>query len=130
MQGVGFKMTRIEKLIGLGPEMYRVDLVNFLHELEYCKSFEQYKELTYKEPREGLTDTEFNYVMTAGVIEFYAYRKGYDAPEWVYKDKYVLKSEWFALDDGGEYKARLFIYSPACFIWRNIFIDGETLIPI
>jgi hypothetical protein len=123
-------MTRLEKLIQLEQEKYKVDLVNFLHELEYCKSFGQYSDMTYNEPPEGLTDIKFNYVMTAGIIEFYAYRKGYEAPEWVYKEKYALDSEWFALDDSGEYKARLFIYSPACFMWRNIFIDGETLIPI
>ncbi len=130
MQGVRYKVTRIEQLISLDKEKFQADLVNLLHELEYCKSEEGFVEIVGVEPQKGLNAERFNYVIVAGIIEFYSLRKSYGCPDWVFDEQYKLDEPWFALDDAGEYKARLFIYSPACFARRNIFISGETLIPI
>ncbi len=116
-------------MISLDTDEYMIDMVNFLHELEFCKNEVEFKDLTCKEPTEDLTDNKFNYVFAAGVIQFFAARKGYSVPDWVLDYKYRLDNEWFSME-GAKGRARVFIVSPACFAWRNIFIDGDGLIPM
>ena len=125
------ELTRIERIISYdNEEDYNFGIVNLLHELEFCKSEEEYQKLAYAEPRPGLSDNWFNYVFIAGCIEFFGYRHKWMPPDWVRDEKYVIEEPWFAVEDEPKWKARCFLLGDKCFSKRNIFIEAYNLIPM
>ena len=124
------ELSRIEKLISRSDEDFQTDSVNLLHELWYSKTQDEFTEIVDGEPRAGLTESRFNYVFTAAVICYFSIRKGFNAPEWAWdEEKYKLDEMWFS-GKGPYSRARELIVSPGTFARRNMFLDGDSLIPM
>lgn len=123
-------LSRIEILISKAEKEYNTDLINLLHELWFSKNQEEFDSIVSSEPREELSNNIFQYVFTAAVIQYFAMKKKLNPPQWACdEEKYKLDYMWYSTD-WKPLMSRYLIISPGIFARRNIFIDGESLIPM
>jgi len=63
----------------------------------------------------------------AGTVEYLKNESNQKPPKWVFKDKYYLKSPWFANNFKNlELKVLIMIETPVEFKTRNIFLGENT----
>lgn len=99
-------------------------IANFIDEFNYANK-ETKKKMIEKFPFKGIKNKKIS-AYIAAMVEELCFSNNLKTPEWVFNNKYQLKTPFFI---GGleTIKAFLIVESPSSFRRRNIFVSENVL---
>lgn len=108
------------------PGNFFIYFGNFLDEF-YSATNQERSEMVRDEPRWPEEIPAYKMAFLAGAVEKLCLDHDIEVPDWVGKDKYVLRDPYFALNAKGDLRMVLLVESPPEFKARNIFVSENCL---